>query len=197
MSQPLLATDRIVFNIAVGGLAHKLVAYVKQAAPIMGVPQILDRDGITTHGWDGAAQYMWDLLVAIYDSTTPPAAAELQNRSGIVWNPVAGVTLTSNGIGTGIALAGQLTYVLRDTAFKHIRYTLMETTLPYAGHEPNGFGLDVNADALLTALTSNSNVVAPFNWQKSRGDRYILASGACAGGTLDLNDKLRRRRSLS
>lgn len=197
MSTPLTATDRVVLTYQVLGLQHRLVSYCSQGAPISGEPSLITRDGSSTIVWNLLAQFQWEVLRSLLDPSTPPASAQLETRSGIIWNPVSGQSLLHNGAAGGSSEASQLTVVLNDTAFKKIRVIAMEPSLGYAGHSPSGIGVSGPIDAFVLAYTTMTDPDCPFEWVKSRGDRYILSSGACRGATLDTNDKLRRARGLA
>lgn len=198
MSTPLTATDRFEFEVFVSGLPHKIHAYCKRTVPLMGAEQIINRDGSTPMDAGDSAQGFWNGIRGIFDTTVVAPSVVLQNRSGIVWNPVASYTLTDAGsAGGSIYLASQLTVLINDTAFKKIRLTLMEPNEGYVGHSPTGLGITGTIDAMIPTFTDSSSASnSPFFWMKSRGDNYIAASGAVRGATLDLNDKLKRRRGL-
>jgi hypothetical protein len=199
MSTALAATARITFQYTVQNFRHRLAMYMAYNL-VLGLPQMVDRDGIVTVLWTVGAQYVWDKLRACYytvDVPNPPSIV-LESRSGALWNPVAFATLTGAGSnGNATSIASQCTYVLRDTMFKKLRFVFLEHTFGYVGHSATG----VTGNAFLEAITEMLNGVdasanAPYRWMKSRGDRFLLATGDIAGFTFDLNDKLKRGRFL-
>ena len=197
MAQPLLATARLQFLYQVSGLNHHLNMYMAYN-DVLGQHQMVDRDGITTVLWTLGAQYAWDKLRALFSAASLPAAASvsLLQRSGSLWNLIDVATLTGIGSYPGaVALANQATWVLRDTAFKKLRFVLLETVFGYVGHWNNGVSADGSLNAathMLDGVDANAN--APYRWMKSRGDRFLAAAGVVSGLTLDLNDKLKRAR---
>jgi len=199
MSEPLTATARIVFTYTVAGLIHRLRHYCAYNV-VLGTNQLVDRDGITTILWTLAAQYLWDKARAIFTAATVPVPpiAELQARSGLFWNPVEIANLTGVGSHAGTySQASQATFVLRDTLFKKLRVIYLEPALGYVFHSVNGGGLDTALSALADSYGGfDASANAPYRWVKSRGDRFLAATGVSAGFTLDLNDKLKRARNL-
>jgi len=193
----LTATHRITISYIVAGSLHKYRAYCKRQDPLIGDPAVLDRDGglIT---WTDAAEGLWGLVNQLYNTAVAAASALFEERSGAVWLPIASATLAAVGTdATPYAPAQQITWVIRDTAFKKIRAVWLETSQPYIGHSNTVTGLSAGVNQVGAAyqeegaFTNNA-----FRWQKSRGDNYILATGAVAGVTFDLNDKLKRGRGL-
>jgi hypothetical protein len=127
------------------------------------------------------------------------AQAQLQTRSGTIWNPIAFATLSGGGAGNASTkAASQATFVLRDSAFKKIRAMVLEHTEGYVFHSLDGTGGSSATQFWAggyTGVDTNSN--AMYRWVKSRGDRFILGTGMAAGLTFDLNDKLKRARGLA
>lgn len=197
MSTALAATDRLTINYTVLTLAHKITMYCKQGSPIAGVAQVLDRDGVSLIAVASAAQFVWDTMRDKFTTTVLAADYLLEHRSGIAWNPVEADVLTGIGTGGSAAVASQFTLVLRDTSFLKIHNLLLEHSEGYAGHSNTGLGLNTPLDNYVLAYISDIDPVCQWHWVKSRGDHYILASGAGAGGTLGLNDKIRRARGLT
>jgi hypothetical protein len=198
MSQPLVATSRLVAKYVVSGLTHTLRMYMAYN-DVLGQHQMVDRDGITTVLWTLGGQYVWDKIRAMLDATLVPnpATLELQQRSGTLWNPIDFAALTGAGSGGGFSPALQQTWVLRDIAFKKIRFEVLEGVYQYNYHSNTGVGLNAAETAVTSMLSgADASANAPYRWMKSRGDRFILASGAIAGLTHDLNDKLKRARGI-
>jgi hypothetical protein len=199
MSQPLLATNRITVAYTCSGLQHKQRAYcIRGFDTGGGEPQVTFRDGSTGLPWDAAAQGIWNATRAMMATSVAAATAIFEELVGLAWVPLAGVTLTGIGLAGGTPQpAQQASLVLRDTAFKFIRVILLETTQFYVGHSPTGLTLGADAAAWVNDYNGAETLAGePFQWQVSRGKRYILASGAVAGVTYDLNDKLKRARGL-
>lgn len=197
MATPLTATHRFTMSYVVDGFTHIKRSYCKRQDPLIGGPAVLDRNGSLIDVVD-AAQGLWDTFSQSLETTVPPPAVLFEERSGSLWLPVAAATVTGSGSSTnGVRLASQYTLVVRDTAFKKIRATWLEFSEAYVGHSPSGLGISTTLDVIANNYNGAGAIANhPFLWEKSRGDNYILASGAIAGGTLDLNDKIKRRRGL-
>jgi len=182
----------------VHNLTHTLRMYMAYN-DVLGQHQMVDRDGLTTVLWTLGGQYAWDKVRIMLDATEVPnpATLELQQRSGILWNPVDFAALTGAGGGGGYQPALQQTWVVRDTAFKKIRFEVFEGVYALSYHSNVGVGLNAAETAVTSMLSgADASANAPYRWLKSRGDRFILATGAIAGLTHDQNDKLKRTRGL-
>jgi hypothetical protein len=201
MGQELLATARIELSYVVNGLAHKLRHYCT-IVYVLGQPQVADRDGLNTLIWDaGVAQFWWNRVRGMLENgaVQGTAQAQLQSRSGTIWNPIAYATLSGGGAGNASTKsASQATFVLRDTAFKKIRAMILEHTEGYVFHSLDGTGGSSATLVWANAYTgADTDGNAMYRWVKSRGDRFILGRGSAAGLTFDLNDKLKRARGLA
>lgn len=198
MAQPLLATNRVTFTFTVSGLNHVQRFYCERAAPLLGVEQLADRDGIVTRDAQSCFDSGWQGIARVLGVLTTTATAILEEYSAPLWNPVAAFTVSAAGDQAADTPASQLTVVVRDTAFKKIRMTTMEPGLGYAGHSNTGYGFNVSADQYIDSITgADTDTFGIYRWAKSRGDRFIMASGMIAGATLDFNDKLKRSRNLA
>lgn len=201
MSQPLLAVTRISVFYTIQSFRHVWRGYVSQDPAAFTPRHILKRDGVTSISWVVAAQAAWDTIRQVIRSTeTPVPSARLENL--VVGTNQWQLTDVANLINAGASAdatvkASQLTVVVRDTAFKFLRFVVLESTPGYVGHAENGLGIDAHIDVVVNNL-NGTNIAAnePFTWQMSRGFRYINPSGSIAGATLDLNDKLKRRRGF-
>lgn len=195
MSTPLAAVSRLDFRYRSYSRQHRLSTYVAYNN-VLGAHQLNDRDGITTILWTLAAQYLWDKVRAIYDGTNTPSAASvtLLDRVGTLWHVTDVAALTGIGSGGGQNQAAQqFTWVLRDTAFKKLRFITLESNGGYLYHTDDGCGAGAGTDAISNMLNGvDTNANAPFRWMKSRGDHFLAASGTIAGFTADLNDKIKR-----
>lgn len=199
MSVVLAATAKLVFQYTVDDLPHKLQTYMAYN-DVLGQHQMVDRDGITTVLWTVGAQYLWDKFRQGYNSTdvSSPASVSLFHRSGSLWNLVDVSALTGVGAsGSATSPAQQFTWVLRDTAFKFVRFLALETIGGYVGHYPVGIGGTSWLNNITYMLSgADTDASAPYRWLKSRGDRFLAATGTVAGLTADSNDALRRARGL-
>jgi hypothetical protein len=188
------------FKWSVAGFVHRLNTYMAYN-DVLGQHQMVDRDGITTILWTVGAQYFWDKIRAIYDTSgvASPASVTLFSRSGTLWNLIDVANLTGAGLhAPPYTPAQQWTWVLRDTAFFKLRFVLLETYNGYAAHFNDGITTTAINDAITNALNGvDVSANAPFRWMKSRGNRFLAASGTVAGLTADLNDKLKRARGLA
>lgn len=200
MSVALAATARIAIAYVVDGLHHVIHHYCAYNL-VLGVPQLVDRDGITTILWTLAAGDLWSVAKGMFTAASVPSVptATLESRSGALWNPVAVTSLV--GIGTHGGTynkASELTFVLRDTLFKKVRVNWLEGAFGYVGHSATGTGIEASVDGMANMYNgANAGANDPYRWVKSRGDRFLAPTGVIAGGTLDLNDKLKRARGLA
>lgn len=197
MAEALTATARMDLRWVLGGLTHKLSTYCAYN-DVLGQHQLVDRDGITTILWTVAGQYMWDKLRAMLSATGVVAVPSLtlMHRTGTLWTEVSVANLTGTGSHiSATQTAQQMTWTLRDTSFKKIRFMVFESVYGYLYHSQNGTGSDGTQQAVSDMLSgADTNANAPYRWMKSRGDRFLLSTGAIAGLTHDLNDFLKRRR---
>lgn len=195
MAQALVAEFRVVITYTVVGKPHVQRSYCQVEDISDVVPNLIGRDSDLTE-WTDCAQGWWDEMRGIVDNSAIGANAVLEQRTGAIWFPMKSVALTDNGAGSVETLASQYTLVVRDTAFKRIRVIIMEPgTGLYVGHSANGLGITELTDDVANAWNGeNADLTMPYNWAKSRGDRYVLGSGAIAGGTYDLNDRMKRER---
>lgn len=197
MATPLSAIHRLTLNYNVAGFSHVLRAYCARGADVSGVPQLLARDAVSLVSVPSAAQGLWDLIREVHPSGTLAATGFFEARSGLVWNPIIGLTPTGAGTGGAATLAQQETITVRDANFNKIKVVIMESDQGYIGHSASGLGINSEVDDQITRLNgTDTDANAPFNWMKSRGNAYISATSPIAGVTMDLNDKLKRRRGL-
>jgi hypothetical protein len=197
MAQPLLANDRVKIDYYVDGQPHVVRMYCNRGTTSGSTYNLLARDLSTQLDWQPCIQQAWNCFVGLFYAGTPTPIATLESLSGSVWNPIDAFTLVNAGAGGSYNPASQATWVVRDTAFKKIHLVLMEHRLGYVGHAGNGLGLAAITDVVTRDITgADGDAFGLFQWWKSRGNRYILPSGAIAGLTFDLNDKMKRRRNL-
>jgi hypothetical protein len=163
---------------------------------------ITERDGVTQTSWITCAQAHWDAIRAVYGNTTPAtvsAALETTQDGGDTWI-LDDITALSGGgsAPTNELKAGQLTIVVRDRNFYKIRIVLLEHSLYYTNHSANGLGIDAATDALINKLNGVTlTTKTGWFWQVGRSGEYFANTGAIAGVTADVNDKLKRRRGLA
>lgn len=199
MSVPLSAVSMLRIQYAVEGLNHKLDCYMAYN-DVLGQHQMVDRDGITTVLWTLGAQYLWDKVRLIFNSTAQASAPSvtLLHRSGSIWNVVDVATLSGHGsLGSTQTPATQTTWTVRDTSFKFIRFEALEAVSLYLGKFPAGLGLGTAFDNISKMLDgTDTDASAPYRWLKSRGDRFIAATGAIAGLSCRPNNRIARARGL-
>lgn len=196
MTTTLTATHRIFTQWINDGIIHDSIAYCERGTDIAGIPYLKDRDGVTELPWTDAIAQLRVALQSVVGNTFAGLSHQLEERSGSLWFPVAfGTTLALSG---GPAQpASQFTLVLRDTSFLKIRVTLLECIHGYVGHSNTGLGINGAIDDFVGNYNGDGGGSdMPYRWQKSRGNNFILGVGSVAGGTLDLNDKMKRRRGL-
>ena len=199
MATPLDAQFRITIDYTVNSFVHSWRGYCRPIDPAVPTPVLLARPGGANVDWNVAAQDTWDAMRNLFqDTATGGVSARLEEFASLVWSPIAFATLTGGGASSATTKpAQQITYVLRDTAHKNIRFILLESVQNYIGHVSGGYGLGTAQDNFTKVLDGTTGGDGlPFNWQRSRGDRYIADIGVVAGLTFDLNDKVKRSRHL-
>lgn len=196
MPSTLTATHRIVAKWQNTGLEHVARAYCKRGTPIVGIEQVVHRDGSSPIPITDAYQGMFNALSAIVADTDADISFSLEERTGLLWNPLDFGSIPPI-TGRTLVPASQFTLVLRDTAFVKIRVVVLETAEQYVGHSASGTGINANTNDFVNSYNNVSmSGIEPYFWQKSLVDNYILASGSVAGGTYDLNDRAKRDRGL-
>jgi hypothetical protein len=123
----------------------------------------------------------------------------LQQLVGLNWNLVdAHTPAATNEAGTFHA-AGQVTFVLRDTANYKLKSILVDGNFSGLSHYGSRTGL---AGGFLDWVKAFSHDHVgpddPYMWLVSLGERYIRDTDAnFAGFTVATNRKIRRRRGLA
>ena len=200
MSQPLLATGRIVFLYTVQGIQHHSVAYIRGLAQVGSVWQHNSRAlDANDQVWTDSVNGFFESMSYLYSSAWTAGAALLQQLSGTVWNPMdtASFTGTNHSASTGWASGLQSTLTLRDTAFKKMRMIAMEANYHGANKSTatNYFG-DAR-DSFIKQWTASYTVTnAPYIWQVSRGNRY-MATTPLISYVQAYNRKIRRARGIA
>lgn len=193
MATILTATWRATVPYTISGLAHKLHIYAKIATttPTFSVRH---RNGIDSSDFDDIMDRLASRLTNVLPSGTVIGTCLFEQRSGSIWTPQYSYLPTDTFSGS-LQPATQLTAVLRDTAFKKVRLTVLDTKIAAPAHYPglSGGGLD----GFIAGWGEAGAVVPedPWFWAVSRGSNYMLSS-PFAGTTMDLNDKIRRARGL-
>lgn len=197
----LVATHRITVSYADASQVHVIRAYCKPANMSATPPTIHHRNGSTTFSWVLAAQHLFSMIANILDNDFSPGGALLEeNVVGTdTWTVVDTASLTGTGaLGSGTLPASQYTLVVRDTEFRKIRVVVLDTAKHYTGHSASGLGIDTDTDTVANEYNgaNASDDDSPYNWQVSRKNLFVKAVGAVAGGTYDLNDRVKRDRGL-
>lgn len=196
MSEPLVATARITWQLQVTGLQHLIRHYVKLGSVVGSTYNITYRDA-SEAVWTLGAQRLWEITRQVYYTDVNPPTATLELLSGLNWNPASSVSLVNAGSKSTQTLGSQLSLIFRDTAFKFMRVILLDVGEGYIGHTTDGTGISTQVTNVRGEFVSSVTADSPFNWAVSRGERYLLSGGgACAGGTLGLNNRVRRARGL-
>lgn len=197
MSQPLLATARILIPYVATGQTHKLAAYVRNLQVDGASWNINTRETDSNDlDWADAAQGYWLAMSYGLDDAISPPTAELQELTGVTWNTLDTFACTGGNGSNSTILASQFTLTLRDMAFKKLRVVLLDTIngamfryTTSAG--PGGFQTNYAKQWDSTFDITN----APYRWQVSRGDRFLAASPFVSIVSV-YNDRLRRDRGL-
>jgi hypothetical protein len=196
MAQPLVATSRITIPYTVDGQPHKARAYCSQSGVVVGgFIQIDSRITPSAIGWNDATMQWQSRLQQILPNTTVFGAALLEERSGVVWNPLDVLALTGTGTNS-TKPASQITTVLRDAAFFKVKAVLLDTNQQPTNHYGSPVTGVTDLDTYLVGYSASIIPEDPFYWQKSRGDRFLISS-PFVGLTTDFNDRVRRARGLT
>jgi hypothetical protein len=196
MSTPLTADYRIKIEFQQNGQPHVWHGYCRLNDLGDSPPSIKDRTLASPISWTDAAQAACDGLSFVWAALDADPIATLEHLVGILWLPQDFATLTSPASGT-LVPASMFTLVCRTSSNKKIRVIAMETGDGYVGHSPSGMGINGQADQMVPYWDGSSIIAnAPFLWQVARNNAFIAATGGVAGGTYDLNDRMKRRRGL-
>jgi hypothetical protein len=200
-AEPLTAEYRVVIEFVVPNLIHVMRCYA-EASPSLLAPSgyfLFDRSGIASIDAKDAAQAWWTAVRPNYFSSVVPPTFRLENRVGVVWNPVSTAALT--GAGTNLqttSFASQFTISCRTTNFKRIKFIWIEQAQYQAAFKYIG-GTALAVQSPLFAHSVDGTDALPtnlFNWARSRNKRELAISGAVISSTYDLNDKVRRSRHI-
>ncbi len=198
MSQPLIATGRLLWTYTYSGITHKLIAYVRNVQAVGGSWNINSR---TTDAndllWTLAAEALEQSVSYLLANSVAGGDVLLQTLAAGVWNTLATYSpVTSHAVGTTVPVA-QSTMVLRDTNFKKVKVVVMEPNQAAPQHWVSPLGGDANMDNFTKQWMSTFTVSnAPYNWQVGRGNQY-LSTSPFIGITVTLNKKLRRARGYT
>lgn len=199
MSQPLLATGRLVMKITTSSLLHTLHAYVRNVQAVGGSWNVNSR---TTDAndvvWSTAAQGWWDAISYMLTTGQAAPSIELQQLVSGVWQVLASMTPTGGNLGAGGPVLGaQFTSVFRDTAYKPVKQIVFEGRWQPPFHNTSIAAFGSYITSYLTQFTSSATVThPPYEWLASRGNRF-LATTPFVGGTATFNRKVRRARGLA
>lgn len=198
MAQPLLAQGRIVLPYLYSGFQHVSHFYVRNPQNVGATYNInsraLDENDLD---WKDAAQSLWLAFSYMLDDAVSAPIMKLETFDGVAWNLVDTVAATGgNGSGTG-QFGNTWVAVFRDVAFKKMKIVVAESPSPVPGHYTSISGapsLFING---LTEWTEDGITAhPPFEWNVSRGDRYLKTS-PFVSVTGNLNRKIRRARGLA
>jgi hypothetical protein len=202
MAEPLTAEYRISLHIVVGGLTHLLRVYCEASPSLLAASGyfVFDRSGLATIDAGDAAQAWWNALRTLYGTSILAPVWFLENRSGVIWNPVATGSLTGAGTVTGSFFdATQLTFSMRTSVFTRIRFVVLEqnkTQNPDKIQTLSELSASYGS-AIAQALDgSDGNSDGIFNWARSKAKRELHSAAPFVSMTWDLNDKVRRARNL-
>lgn len=196
MAQPLLATLRITLPYSINTVAHKIRGYASSAA-VAGDATILERrSGVYTLPWTNQATQWANILSNGLPASTDFGAPVLEQRVGTVWNVISVAPVPTPTLAGTFAPASQFTLVLRDLAFFKLKVILLDTNVTPPYHTVSTTGSPGSLNSLVAGYLSGGLADNPYDWQKSRGDRF-MAVNPFVGVTGDINDKIRRARGLT
>jgi hypothetical protein len=203
MAEDLTAEYRLTIKPVTAGLTHLLRTFVEASPSILAASGyfVWNHNDVADIDSGDAAQALWTALKGIYDADVVAPDWLLENRDGVVWNPVAGGTLTGAGTATGtVAAASQLTVSLRTETFKRIKLVILESNNFSAGVKYDNFS-EFESDTSLTNLAhtingADSDAAGYFQWARSRNKKKLHLTAPFVSATYDLNDKVRRARHV-
>ena len=202
MAEPLTAEYRLRLDIVVGGLTHKMRQFCEASASLLAASGyfLFDRSGLATIDAGDAAQSFWTMVASVYGTSVTAPQWILENRSGVVWNPVTAGTTTGTGAITGSYFdATQFTISMRSTLFTRLRLIILEQNKTQNAAKINSLSaLSASWSAALAAGISGSDSDASgyFQWARSKNKRELNATSPFISSTFDLNDKVRRSRNI-
>lgn len=194
MTPPIVATFRILQPYVVSSRAHVAHFYVKDATEVLGSWTLLHR----TSGADriplaDAVNAIADAWEANLPSGSTMGIAQLQERSGGVWNTVAQATPTYTPSGTGAIPAGQLTMTVKDTEFYNFKIQYMESVQPYPQQLSDPAAGNAAMDSFVTRFTNpGTPSIYPFDFVVSRYNNF-MADEPFVSVSVFLNRKVARR----
>lgn len=199
MSQPLLATGRIILPYTHVGFTHHLHAYVRNPQLVGAVWQINSRatDANDTP-WTNAATALALSFSYLLQLTDVFGTVLFQTLVSAVWITQATTTVANvNGSGTGQA-AAEGTLMLRDKLFKKVKVVVMEPNVvpPLKANTYNPAGVDPGNLFIRQWTPDFTIAVAPWNWQVGRGNQF-LAQAPFVSEVFTLNRKMRRARGFA
>jgi len=195
MSQALVATHRITQPYTVSGVQHKIRYYVKRDLGVVTPPYFIINRAATSMNWTLVAEQFAFRMGYMSQASWGPAV--LEELSGTLWLPLDVYQPTGQSAGGSVQVATQTTMVLRDTAFKNFHVVFMEQTQAAPYHNIAPFALGTSQGNMQHGwLSDGADIHDPYQFQVSRGNRY-LATSPFIGYTIALNRKVRRRRGLA
>lgn len=195
MSQPLIATWRLTQPYTVAGLVHKWRAYFRIATTTPALT-VRARDGVTTFAIDDVIERVAQNMRNVLPTGATFGTALVEEHVGLIWQPrYVHLPTPSAAAGTHFP-ATQITVTMRDSGFHFVRLVILDGNVSAPRHFAT-LPATSEINAWLAGYVSTApNPEAPYFWQVSRSNLYLL-DGGFAGITLDLNDKIRRARGLA
>lgn len=201
MSEPLTAEYRLVIVYTVPAQVHQMRTYCEASPSLLAASgyYLFDRDGLATLDAQDCAQAWWTAVKPWFHSSVVAPDYRLENRVGAAWNPVLTGTLTGAGTASGTPnYASQVTVSMRSTAFTRLRLILLEQSIMIAAQKQIGYGgLHAQQASLPEAIAGvDGNANGYFKWARSKNKKMLNATAPIISTPYDLNDRVRRSRSV-
>lgn len=201
MSEPLTAEYRLELTYTVPNQIHKIRHYCEASPSVLAASGyfLFDRGGIADIDAGAAAQKWWTALLPLFHTSVLAPSWILHHRVGLAWNPVtAGVVTGAGSSGTTPNYASQFTISLNTDDFKRIREIILEQSRFVAAFKYVGYAnLHSNAPAIADWLTgADADGEDGHQWVRSKNKKMLHATAPIVSSVYDLNDKVRRSRSV-
>lgn len=193
MPTTLVALGRIVVPYQIGGVNHRMVAYVRNpqtgGASYKVNTRATDANDLD---WEDASDGLTNIIANVLPTVAVFGTSALQLRSGSIWNTVANHTVTDTPSSGSYIPGSQLVLSLRDMSFRRVKVVLEDVPQAAPQRSISPTGGDADVDILIAAyLSTHGNPNDPYVWQVGRGNTYLNTSPFISY-SVDINRKVKR-----
>lgn len=198
MTTILAASWRLTTPYTALGASHKMRQYldVVASADPTGY-DVVDRLGAGGIGVSTAIEAMMTLYAPLFKAGQASfGTTDLEQRSGLSWNPIASFATTATPTGVPSTAAGtQVTLSMRDTAFHKVRQIFLDGNVggPQKFTSVSGGPASINAWADGFSQVQIAASANPWLWVRGRSDLYV---GSFVSVVIADNDRTRRQHDL-